>query len=173
MSAKQSKYKMMDDKSNKLGFKTPNGYLESMEQQLLDRLNEIDIPQEHGLSVPKNYFENLEDRFVSLAIDKKPIRKVVPLYARNWVPFISGIAACLVAGFFIWELYTYDSEILAATEISAYIENGTLLVGSQDLAQLLTEEDIDELALETTFTTDENLENYLLDNIDESNLFQE
>lgn len=163
----------MTEKTNSHGFKTPNDYLESMERQLLDRIDEINLPRHHGLSTPLHYFEQIEDRILSRVSDESREIKVVPFYAKHWIPWVSGMAACLVAGFFIWNQISVPAEVFADNEISTYIENGTLGVESQDLAQLLTAADIEELALEADFLTDENLDDYIIEHLDESNLYQE
>lgn len=167
------KVSTMEEKSKIHGFKTPNDYFESMEEQLLNRVNEMELPQHHGLSLPKNYFDDLEDRIILSMEQKTKTGKVISLFTKKWVPLVSGVAACFVAGVFVWNLLSVNNKLLADTEITTYIESGAISVDSQDLAQLLTEEEIDELALEATIFFDENLENYLLEHLDESNLYQD
>jgi hypothetical protein len=166
------KVKTMEENTNKHGFKIPNDYFASMDKHLVDRMEETYFPQHHGLSAPKNYFDTIEDRILTSVSHESTKSKVVPLFAKKWMPFVSGVAACFIAGLFIWNLLNVNSKLIADTEISAYIENGTLSVDTQDLAQLLTEEDMDELTLEAVFLSDENLESYLLEHLDESNLYQ-
>lgn len=167
------KVQNMKEKSKIHGFRTPDDYLESVEKELLNRIDESDFPRHHGLATPEKYFDNLEDRYRLLLYKDNSDGKTISINEKNWMPFISGIAACLVAGLFIWNQLSDPSILLADTEISSYIENGAISVESVDLAQLLSEEDLDALTLEASFFTNENLEDYLIEHLEESNLYQE
>ena len=90
-------------KKNKLhnvkstGFKTPDQYFESFEDNLFERLNNkesIEGIETSGYTVPKDYFNTVEEKILSkLNTAEKP---VISLNSRNTFYSIAGIAASLI-----------------------------------------------------------------------------
>lgn len=47
------------------GFKAPEGYFESMEDQVLSKLNTKELPTKTGYEVPPSYFDSIEEKVLS------------------------------------------------------------------------------------------------------------
>ena len=58
----------------------PKGYFEDVEDQIVRQLNFLHLDQRKP-SIPSGYMDSLEDRIVSLVQDEQ---KVIPLYKNQW-----------------------------------------------------------------------------------------
>lgn len=163
---------MKDSRKREHGFSTPVDYFTSIEEQLISSINEEGLPEQTGFTTPNHYFNELEERLKTIDYDNEPA-KVIPLNKNRWIYYSTVIAACLVFGLLIYPYLNKESASIPDSEITSYIENGGLTVDPQDLAQLLSDEEIDELIQEVILFTDEHLEDYLIEHLDETNLYQE
>ena len=88
------------------GFKTPDKYFESFENNLFDHLNKeesIAGIKTSGYTVPKDYFDSVEDHvFGKLNTENK---SVIRLQSRKTFYYIAGIAAS-----FSWSSDTASSD---------------------------------------------------------------
>jgi hypothetical protein len=148
------------------GFKTPDNYFESIEDKFFEHLSEkkvIDSIEDSGYTLPKDYFNTVEDKVLGqLNSEEKP---VVKLNSRKSFYYIAGIAASLIVLFAIFINNTKPEEI-SVEMVENYLENRDL--DSYELAQLLSDEDLleDDFTIAATPYEEDNLESYLLDNVD-------
>ncbi|GAB5399861.1 MAG: hypothetical protein Aureis2KO_14460 [Aureisphaera sp.] len=170
----------MEDKKDtyKHGFKVPEDYFEKMEDRVFDALDIKELPEQSGFGVPEGYFDTLEDEILQKVKVAPKETKVIPIGRKRSFWYAASIAACIafVFAFFnpwIGEGSTTNPEEPSLAEIEAYIEEGIGSIDSYDLAQVLTDADLDALELETEYLSDESLEEYLLDNIDDPTIFIE
>ena len=80
------------------GFKAPDGYLESFDELLLNKLNEsspLNDLKNSGFKVPENYFESFEEKFAKNLTSEKEI-KVIPFIPWKKMLYVSGIAASII-----------------------------------------------------------------------------
>jgi len=156
------------DKLHKIkstGFKTPEHYFGSFEDQLFERLEEqtpINGVNETGFEVPKDYFDNLEDTILGkLNVEDKP---VVKLNERKTFYYVAGIAASLIILLAIFLNKT--DETISVDMVETYFENSDL--DSYELAQLFSESEVieDDFTIAEIPFDEESLESYLLENAD-------
>ena len=165
-------------KNNKLhkvkstGFKTPDHYFESFEDRLFARLNDEEPSigiNETGFEVPKDYFDALDAKIMGkLNTDDKPI---VKLNTRRTFYYVAGIAASLLLMFAIF--MNRNGEEISAEMVTTYFENSDL--DSYELAELLVDAELleeDFTIIETEYNED-NLESYLLENLDIESILQQ
>lgn len=144
----------------KSGFKTPEDYFNTLEDNLYEQLS---IDTKTGFKVPKNYFENL-DAILLEKIEQQKKTKVISLINKKQLLYISSIAAALVFAFFI--VKPNDTNPLSFNNIEYaafedYLNTEELDVSPTELADLF---EIDTNDLNTiSFVTLENeaLLNYL------------
>ncbi|MDC8003617.1 hypothetical protein POV27_06110 [Aureisphaera galaxeae] len=169
----------MEDNKEKYehGFKVPEGYFDKMEDSLFDALELEKLPKETGFDVPKGYFDTLEDEILQKIKEEEQETKVVPLYRRKVFWYSASIAAtvALLATLFFGSdgngaMLPPDPTL---AEIEAYLNEDIASFDSYELAQVLTDEDLDALEMENEILSDESLEEYLLDNIDDPTIFIE
>ncbi len=172
----------MKDKKHIHGFNTPKEYFEDFEGRLFSKISENKIPKESGFSVPKDYFTQLEDRVLERVISSDLTGhqvgnnpKIIPLFTKRTLIYAASIAACAVLIFSVinsnntsikWE----DMQI---SSIENYIEEGNLGLDTYDIASLLKENDLENITLENDLFSDETLEDYLLENLDDPTLLIE
>jgi len=163
---------MKNEEKYNHGFKAPDDYFEDFEERLFSRLNEAELPKKHGFDVPDGYFEDLEERILQ-NVAKEQTVKVIPLFKRKTLIYAASVAACAIL---VLSVYTGSSggvESLRMAEIEEYIIGDSMDLDSYDIAQLLNEYDLDNLTLEDELFSEENLEDYLLENLDDTTLLIE
>jgi len=157
------------------GFKSPEDYFENFEDRLFSKLSEDKLPKESGFKVPEGYFDQLEETIVSKAIDSEKKTKVIPLISRKTLYYATAIAACAII---VFSVITNNDVIqnidtINISSIENYIEEGNLNIDYTDLASLLEEEDFTSNTSESNLFSEESIEEYLLENIDDSSILIE
>ena len=154
------------------GFKVPEGYFDGVEASILQKLDESKLPETAGFKTPEGYFDSLEHRFIDAIHSSEEKTGVISLINRRNVTFIVAIAACLAI------LVTVGVNTLQGNEeqfdvatVTEYIDDGHLDLSAYDVSNLLAEDELESLSLLPL--TNETIEDYLLDHIDENNLLLE
>lgn len=173
--------------SNKSGFKLPEGYFESFEENLLNKLASDDSSQDildkdvsSGHVMPNGYLDSFEENLIkklqqSEYTPKKG--KIVSLFSRRNVLYISGIAAMIAIIISIAidknnPALTIDS--LDIADIQAYIEDGNLDFSNDDIAALLDDDANYEDTFENKTISEEELLEYLSnEDLDDEMIFTE
>lgn len=170
----------MDHSKNKKkpGFDLPNDYFEQLETNIELAEMEAILPETTGFSIPSDYFEKFEDVLLNTIHENSTESKVIPLHRKTWFQLTIGIAACLLIGLFILNpsnpsaSTSFEELDIAAYEVADYFENNTT-INTDDVADLLTDEEIEEITLENDILSTVNVEDYLLDNLDDTSLLIE
>ena len=155
-------------KNHKDKFKTPEGYFDSFNEKLMERIVEetSGIPKSDGFAVPEGYFDTLYPK-VSNRIDSAP--KVIALHPyKKYFYVAASIAAGVILYFGVKD--TQESQVqfddLANSEISSYFEDTDIGLSSYEIAQVV-EFDTEELdALENASLEDELILEYIEDTTD-------
>lgn len=164
----------MKEKTNKSGLHLPEGYFNNFEDRMMLKVMEDSLPKSNGFKTPDGYFVQFEDRVVS-HVSETGRPKIIPLYRNKTLLYVSGIAASLVLIISLLNglgsAQSFDD--LSASAIEEYIEEGGMDIDSYDVMALLEEEDINDITIPSEVISEESLENYLLENIDETSLLIE
>ena len=155
----------------KHGLKAPQDYFDGFEERLFSKISEEALPSKPGFEVPTGYFDSLEEKILS-KVSMETVVKVIPLYKRKTFIYAASIAACLVLAFSIYTRNTTQELTLEIADIEAYFNEDRMDYDSYDVAQLLNEDDLEALSLESIFS-EEILEEYLLENLDDTTLLIE
>ncbi len=167
------------------GLKTPENYFDTFEEQLsknIDLINKNSILSSNklktGLAIPDGYFENLEDTVLDKTMELKKEVKVVSLFSRKNMVFISSIAAmiAIVISLAIPEKNGLSNDInnLELADIQEYLADENVDFNDSEIASLFSVE----LNFTDTFITedisDETLFDYLSnEDIDNETIFIE
>ncbi len=170
----QSKKQMKDKKHNN-GFNTPKDYFEDFEERLFSKLNEENLPKEAGFTTPKGYFEQLDSTILKNVNSTIKQTKVISIFSKRTLAYAAAIAACAVL---IFSLVNSNNSLnnidnIEISSIESYIEEGNLTIDSYDIASFLQDEDLNSITSESDFISEEILEDYLLENIDDSSILIE
>ncbi len=167
----------MEDNKEKYehGFKAPEGYFDKFEDNLFNLLELEDLPKESGFKVPEGYFDGLENTILQKVKEEPKETKVIPLFRRRVVWYSASVAAAVALLFtFIYNPPVEgDEEDIPLAEIEAYIDQDIASFDSYDLAQVLTDEELEGLEIENNYLLDEDLEDYILDNLDDPTILIE
>ncbi len=156
-------------------FNIPQDYFEDFEDRLFLKISEDKLPKTHGFKVPETYFTEVDNKINKTikesVVIKKP--KVISLFTRKTILYAASIAACAVL---FLSIFKTDENILSmndiqVSEIESFIENGNISFDTFELTSML--DDDDELILENDLFSEETLEDYLLENINDTSLFLE
>ena len=161
---------MKNDKLNNIkstGFKAPEAYFETFEEQLFERLDEkesIAGVETSGYTVPKDYFDTIEDSILTkIKTEDKP---VIQLKSRIKLYYLAGIAASLLLLFALFLNNENTETVITADMAQIYFEERG--ISSYDLVQLISDTNLTEedFSIVDTPYQEENLESYLLENSD-------
>ena len=151
------------NKNNKIPFKTPQGYFDSFEDRLMDKLStkETVLPKARGFTVPDTYFDTFNDKLTS-KLNKET--KVIPLYPiKKIVAFAASIAAIAII-FLGYSSEELSFSYLANTDIETYFENNEFDLTSYEIAEVLPFTDTEISNMLTSSIENENILDYLSDN---------
>lgn len=150
------------------GFKVPEGYFDSLEDQIMNqvKLSEVD---DAGFKIPDDYLDSIEDSVFN-TISQEKTTKVIPLFSKRNILYISGIAATILLLLNL-SIFKNDSWDIEAQTVENYMIDEA--ISSYEIASLLEDEDLIEENFVNHNFSDENIENYVLDNIDIEELILE
>ncbi|WP_460219601.1 hypothetical protein [Psychroserpens sp. MEBiC05023] len=162
----------LDSINKNSGFKTPKNYFSQLEEQIFNEVHLIDKTETSGFETPDGYFDTVEQNILA-NITKENDTKVISLMQWKKVMYVGAVAACLVLMFNIIfqgsEPLTFETIETAAIE--DYLEDEDY--SGDELASLLTEDELNKDNFIDNKLSEENIEDYLLDNVDIEDLTTE
>ncbi|NND15763.1 MAG: hypothetical protein HKN89_05520 [Eudoraea sp.] len=166
---------MKDWKKHK-GFKTPEGYFDSLTDRIMDKIGEEShsIAENEGFKTPEGYFEAFNDKLKGRLEVKETKVVQIRSYRNYWVAAASIAAIFLLVIVIPWKATEESSfEGLASADIEAYLGADELGLSSYELAEFIPEDVLEEEAIMDLSVEDENIMEYLddtIEDIDELNL---
>lgn len=150
---------------NKTGFKAPKDYFDSLENQIFDSIKIDDALKgidKTGFKMPDGYLNTVEDVIFS-KLPTKDNQKVVSLFSRQNLLYLSGIAAAVLLFF---SIFLNTTETTIETIDLELVENYIIYenIGSFEIAALLSEDDLTEDLFFQNTIIDDDFENYILEN---------
>ena len=158
-------------------FEVPQGYFESLEDRVMSTVaqnKQVTLDKENPFTTPEHYFESLEQRVLEATVDK-PVVKLERDYP-SWVIPMIAIAAIFVAilaidGF--WPTQNMTIQDLENEEIALYLAETDFIYDNDAINILYSDNDIlDTTNFETSLDNDELL-NYLADEVDMNQMWEE
>jgi len=165
----------MKNKKHTDGFNTPKDYFENFEDRLFSKISEENLPKEAGFTIPEGYFEQLDASLLKSVEQSIDQSKVISLFSKKTLAYASAIAACAVLIFSLTNSNNTLNSIdnLNISSIESYIEEGNLNINTDDIASLLKDEDLNNIPSENDYISEKILEEYLIENIDDSSILTE
>lgn len=165
----------MEKDKYKNGLGLPEDYFENFEERLFNKISEDIIPKETGFSVPEGYLNTIENKVISQVSTPVKEIKVISLITKKTFLYAASIAAVAII---VFSIFNNKNAVITISDfdiasIENYIENENLDYDSYDLSFLLNDDDFDELISENDFITEEQLEDYLLKNIEDTSILTE
>src|SRR5690606_20715701 len=123
-----------------------------------------------GFKLPEGYLESIDEKIFN-RVSKKNEPKVINLFTKRHLIYVSSIAAAILLLFnlslFENKGITFDS--LETANIESYIMNAG--IDSYEIGSLLSNDEIIEENFVKHNFSDENIENYILNNVDVLNYY--
>ncbi|WP_055442360.1 hypothetical protein [Lacinutrix himadriensis] len=154
------------------GFKVPKDYFENFEASIIRQANLKEKASDTGFTVPKDYFKNVEQDILAKASQEETV-KVIPLFSKQNLIYISSIAAAIVLLFNLPSLNTKVTYASLSTEtVEDFILNEDY--SANDLATLFNDIDLlEEDGFKAISFTDEAMQDYLNNNLELNDLYTE
>ena len=146
------------------GFKTPDNYFDTIEDNVIDniKLNDVLNNESNGQTIPEGYFDSIEDSvFQKITSSKKEV-KVIRLFTRKKMFYAASIAAAIILMLIVILPSNPSFSNLELETVENYIYQESY--SSEDIAALLSEEELEEILYADSSYSDESLEDYILDN---------
>ena len=168
---------MMKRSKHEHGFKTPDDYFKSLEDRLDSLIDQESLPANTGFKAPEGYFDALEDRILSRmdgAATPPETGRVIPLHQNRFVRIAVAVAAIVVLMIMVLRPDSSpvdDFQNIDMAQIETYVEE-QMMWDEYDLVPLMEESELVELDNPEMFDN-EDLQEYLLENIDDTSLLIE
>ncbi len=151
----------------KSGFKTPEGYFDSLEEHIMSELKLKELSNSSGFKTPDNYFSNLEDTITSQVSKKET--KVIKLFTKKRLIYISGIAAAILLLFNVSIFNKIEEWPTDFQTVETYILEED--INYYDIATLLDEDELIEDNFIDYTIKEETVEDYIIDNLNVDDLY--
>jgi hypothetical protein len=119
----------MKDKKHIESSNIPKNYFEEFEERLFSKLSEDIIPKETGFSVPEGYFNTLENKIATKVENTDNNKKVISLFSRKTLLYAASIAAVSIL---IFSLINSYNSIVTINEIDISSIESYIEEGSLD-----------------------------------------
>ena len=167
---------LVKDKKNIHGFKVPKNYFETFDDRLFDNMKRETLPKHSGFQVPEGYFTTVEDSIFKKINVSEKTPKVISLFQKQTLLYIASIAACVVIIVSVVKTNTnsnIDIDDIELSHIDTYIEDGNIELYTDEVLAMLEYDEIVAIDFDYDLFSEQNLEEYLLENIDDNSLLIE
>ena len=161
------------DLHNKIkpGFKVPEDYFETFEDNFLNEIKLKNAVNDSGFELPEGYFETFDEALLkNIKAEIKPT-KVIRFSRKKIIYYLSGVAAALLLLITLIPGFSNkDNNDVSVELVQTYFDNSEM--NAYELGELLLESEFleeDFSIIETNFEEDQ-LEDYLLENSDIENM---
>ena len=144
------------------GLKVPKDYFDNLEDRFMTEIKLNEAGKSPGFKAPEGYFDTLENSILSQVVEKETT-KVIPLFNRKNLLYVSSVAAAVLL---LFNLSIFEKETSWDNLDIESVENYILEenVGTYEIASLLLEDEISEDDFSTLEFDDEAMEGYFLEN---------
>lgn len=163
----------MKKKLKHTGYKVPQDYFNTFEDRLFSKIKTASDSQS-GFKVPEGYFATLEENVLNKVETQQNTThkagKIISLFTPKKVLWAVSIAASVVLVFSLINTKTITNTEITTQDIALYISNNESDFKETDIISYLTDDEINQLTQNNLLVNEQTLEEYLLENIDETSL---
>lgn len=156
----------------KSGFKTPKGYFEGLEHDLLEKMELSETLGEKksaGFKTPEGYFDGLEDELLEKATKNEPkVRKLVTKEVFLYAASIAAMVIAFASTFYINPETQTSWENVELSVMESYIDNNNIDLSTGEISNYIFKQGyiVDDADLNQVDS--EAMMNYLDENLEES-----
>lgn len=150
--------------NNNSGFKLPKDYFNELEDKILTKAKLSSI-KNSGFKTPDNYFASIENTVLSKLTTKKETPKIISIFTKRNLFYASSIAAAIIL---MLNVSIFDNKLDFDTLDSATVENYIINedITPIEIASLLTSKELNDAAFIDFDLTQEHIENYILEHVE-------
>ena len=152
-------------------FRVPIRYFDEFEHRLFNKLHEEVLPKKTGFKTPETYFFNLDIKLKREHSKASTKKKIVPVISFKTFSYAASIASVAILFFSILETSNPEHNIkeIEISNIENFINEENIQLNLYELAYLFTEEKLNNMTNDVTLLPENQLEDYLLESINDSN----
>lgn len=167
---------------NKSGFKVPENFFEDFEEKMMRSVGEKPVLEDalsagSGFKVPESYFEDLERDILLKVEGENKGGKLITLFNNTKLYYAAAVAAVFIGivstVFFTPVSESYSIDGLELSAIEQYIDEGYINFNFNEISAFMAEEDLAFDDFNTSGLSDEQVLEYLSENIEDPNLLYE
>lgn len=146
------------------GFKTPKGYFDTLEDDIMSSiiLDDTLKSKTTGQTIPEGYFDTVENNVFDKLANSQNETKVISLFSRKNMVFVSSVAAVLIIFLLVISPTTPSFDTLEIETVENYISEEDF--SHEDIAALLSDEELEDVINSEISFNEDSLEDYILDN---------
>ncbi|MDC7999031.1 hypothetical protein [Gilvibacter sediminis] len=155
----------------------PEGYFEGFEASVQARIAEEELRElvsDSGFVAPEAYFETVEPK-VSAQLNRSA-PKVISIFSRRTLYAVASVAAAVLlivslvnnGGGSATDTLAFDT--IDTDTLEAYVNSDAIAFTDDELMDFVSEADLESSLFSDESLTDETIETYLLDNLDDIDL---
>jgi hypothetical protein len=172
-----------DKENNRSGFKVPAGYFEQLTDKVMSEVEKSRWSDPAGFRMPEGYMDDLTDQVMRSVQDNAKEPQVISMNStvdskktRSWlIPVIAAAALGLLLFSLqdTWGTTTPSFEILEDHELMEYVVNLDTSMDQDAIELLFADNDLlDQMSMSTDIKDDE-LMDYLMDEVDLNQMYTE
>jgi len=152
-------------------FKVPTNYFDEFENHLFKKINEEVLPKNIGFKTPTGYFNKLDIKIKRKNNSKSKEGKLIPIVSKKTFMYAASIAAIVILVFSVLKNSTpvYTLEEIEISNIENFINEGNIQLKQYEISILFTDEILNNITSIKVRLSGNQLENYLLENINDLN----
>jgi len=152
-------------------FKVPTNYFDEFENHLLNKINEEVLPKNIGFKTPTGYFNKLDVKIKRKNNSKSKEGKLIPVVSKKIFIYAASLAAIVILVFSVIKDTTrfYTLEEIEISNIENFINEGNIQLKQHEISILFTDEILNNMTRNQSRLSGNQLENYLLENINDLN----
>lgn len=168
----------LKQKTSNNDFEVPQLYFEDLAERIQTQITLSEIPVAgKAFTVPDNYFNTLQSRITDrvATLEPKKEAKVIPLWRRNMVKYVSAACFLLMASFGIYFYQNNSTSASLQLPAAEAVANEQLLydIDESTIIDHLETQNTTSSNIKTNSASDTEMENYILSNFSSSDLAQE
>lgn len=164
------------------GFKVPSGYFEEFEEKLMrtvsgKSVDDKPLESKHGFIIPQDYFNELEVSLLEKIEAREQKGKIISLFNGKGIYYVAAVAAVFIAIvttiLFNPALPDYSIESVEISALEEYIDEGYIDLNFNEISAYITEEGHYNENFTTINFNDEDVLNYLNENLEDPTILYE
>ncbi|HHB52638.1 MAG TPA: hypothetical protein ENK75_06320 [Saprospiraceae bacterium] len=156
------------------GFTVPKNYFNTVEDTFFNHLLEEKLPETEGFSVPENYFNTLENKILNKINQRET--KVITLKSKiiSWLPVTAAASILLfIAINYFSTQNRLQFNTISSDDVASWLDNDYESIAPNDITFMMDTSDFNENIYANNTLKDTKIEEYINTTMDSYSLINE